>query len=50
MKLEVFVMACALAGAVQASENRPWLIVNEDNDHYFKIPSAFMTEKALCDY
>ena len=50
MKLEVFVMACALAGAVQASENRPWLIVNEDNDHYFKIPSEFMTEKALCDY
>ena len=29
---------------------RPWLVVNEDNDHYFKNPSELMTEKALRDY
>ncbi|MGI6496236.1 MAG: hypothetical protein ACOX5G_09135 [Kiritimatiellia bacterium] len=29
---------------------RPWLIVNEDNDHWFKNPSELMTEEALRDY
>lgn len=36
--------------AVNAESERPWLIYNEDNDHYFKGPSALMTKFALEDY
>ncbi|MGN0851966.1 MAG: hypothetical protein ACI4Q3_01160 [Kiritimatiellia bacterium] len=43
------------AGVVRAAEARdagarPWLIVNEDNDHYFKGPSARMNEADLAAY
>ena len=33
-----------------ASPDAHWMIVNEDNDHYFKMPSSYMTEEALVRY
>lgn len=39
------------SGAVAVLKDaKPWLIVNEDNDHYFKCKSELMTEQALKDY
>ena len=29
---------------------RPWFVVNEDNDHFFKCDSSLMSEKGLSDY
>lgn len=45
--------ACALAlGAptAEAAPRRPVLIVNEDNDHYFKLDRSLMTVEALERY
>lgn len=51
-------MACALlaggwvavAVASVTHQDRCWLVVNEDNDHFFKCESSRMTEKDLCEY
>ena len=43
----------ALAAAVVAATaiaDKPWLVVNEDNDHFFKLDSSRMTRKGLTDY
>ena len=45
--------ACALAlgaPAAEAAPRRPVLIVNEDNDHYFKLDRSLMTVEALERY
>ncbi len=45
--------ACALAlgaPAAEAAPRRPVLIVNEDNDHYFKLDRSLMTVEALQRY
>ena len=36
--------------AIRIPEDRPLLIINEDNDHYFNLPSELMTEQALRAY
>ncbi|MBO4344304.1 MAG: hypothetical protein J5833_01025 [Victivallales bacterium] len=36
--------------AIRIPKGRPLLIVNEDNDHYFKLSSELMTEQALKDF
>ena len=36
--------------SLRIPEERPLLIINEDNDHYFKLSSDLMTEQALRDY
>lgn len=38
------------APASSASAGKPWLVINEDNDHFFKCDSSLMTEKGLTDY
>lgn len=45
----MFMAGMALAGSVAAAE-RPYLLVNEDNDHYFKLDSSLMTREALEAY
>jgi len=47
--LGIAVLAMAVLTAVPA-DGRGWFIVNEDNDHFFKLPSAEMTEKGLVEY
>lgn len=46
MMLMVLISPCA----AHARQDATWLIVNEDNDHYFKCDSACMTEKSLVEY
>ena len=41
----VLMLAC---GAL--ADERPWVVVNEDNDHFFKLDSRLMTRKGLEDY
>lgn len=36
--------------SIHIQEGRPILIVNEDNDHFFKLPSEYMTEQALTSF
>ena len=36
--------------ALSAAAGRPWLVVNEDNDHFFKLDSSLMTEEGLRGY
>ena len=42
--------AVAAAVAAAAAADRPWLVVNEDNDHFFKLDSSRMTRKGLVEY
>lgn len=42
-------IVAAAAGSAGADE-RPWLIVNEDNDHYFKMDASRMNEASLKAY
>lgn len=45
------IVAFALTTELAAKPmSRPWLIVNEDNGHYFKASSELMTVKALEEY
>lgn len=51
----VFTIAAAVVLAVASvvvshAEDRPWLVVNEDNDHYFYRPASQMNESALRRY
>ena len=32
------------------ADEKPWFVVNEDNDHFFKCAASLMTEKGLSDY
>lgn len=42
---------CVLSGPVRGAEaKKPILIINEDNDHFFKQPEEFMTLEALQAY
>lgn len=43
-------LAAALALAFASASAAPYLILNEDNDHFFKYPAAFMDEKHLVAY
>ena len=36
--------------SLRIPSDRPLFIINEDNDHYFKLSSDLMTEQALKDY
>ena len=36
--------------SIRIPDGRPLLVINEDNDHYFKLSSDLMTEQALKDY
>ena len=36
--------------SIRIPEGRPLLVINEDNDHYFKLSSDLMTEQALKEY
>ena len=43
--------AFLLAGCLAASiAGKPWFVVNEDNDHFFKCDASLMSEKGLADY
>ena len=44
--IAIVFMAC-LATAVAG---KPWFVVNEDNDHFFKCDASLMTERGLSDY
>ena len=42
--------AAALVAAAVGAAEKPWFVVNEDNDHFFKLPSEEMSVKGLTDY
>lgn len=42
--------AICLSAEITWSAERPWFVVNEDNDHFFKCDSSLMTGKGLADY
>ena len=44
------VAAVIAASAASAADDGPWLVINEDNDHFFKLDSSRMTRKGLSDY
>ena len=46
-----FLCVAILGLAIPAfAASNHWFVVNEDNDHFFKLPSAEMTRKGLADY
>ena len=49
-KTTMMMLAAAAAVFDAAGAGRPWLVVNEDNDHFFKLDSSRMTRKGLEDY
>ena len=42
--------AFAVLAIVGTGMAKPMLVINEDNDHYFKLDASLMTESALKDY
>ena len=43
-------LAVAFVCVAALAAERPWLVVNEDNDHYFKQDASLMTEAGLVAY
>ncbi|MBQ6914287.1 MAG: hypothetical protein IJQ65_01090, partial [Kiritimatiellae bacterium] len=50
MNSRCIIAIAAAVTAAAAAADRPWLVVNEDNDHFFKQDSSRMTRKGLTDY
>ena len=49
-KILLIAGAALCVAATGLSAERPWLVVNEDNDHFFKFDSSWMDEKGLTEY
>ena len=49
-KIPLFLAAGLLASAAVGAAEKPWLVVNEDNDHYFLLGSNQMNRAALERY
>ena len=43
-------LLAALSAVLSAAADRPWLAVNEDNDHFFKLDQSYMTREGLRGY
>ena len=50
MKAKCMIALAAAAVAAAAFAEKPWLVVNEDNDHFFKLDSSRMTRQGLEEY
>ena len=46
----LYIMLSAIWSVVASTKSQFILAINEDNDHYFKLESALMTEEALVSY
>ena len=45
--MHAFLLAVCLS---TTAVGKPWFVVNEDNDHFFKCDASLMTERGLSDY
>ena len=50
IRILMFTLALSFATGLFAAPKKPWLVVNEDNDHYYKLPSSMMNVADLEAY
>ena len=50
MNTRTIALLAALSANAFASAEKPWLVVNEDNDHFFKLDPSLMTRDGLRGY